>query len=286
MDNRQNQTNINWYPGHMAKTKRLLKEQIRLVDVVYEVIDSRIPHSSKVVDLENYILDKPKIIILTKYDLCDKSETEKWIEHYRLNGCEVIAVDLLHLNVKQILKKTEEIMTDINIKRQQKGMNKKRTRIAVVGIPNVGKSTLINCLIGKKSVKVGNRPGITKNLNWIRINEKIELLDTPGILWPKFEEEVAFNLASFTAIKEEILPIDQVAYYILKKLYNYYPKILEERYGISELDDDFFATLEKIGKKRGCIKKGGVVDEDRVYREIITDMKEGYIRGVTFDRYN
>ena len=280
-------TVINWYPGHMAKTKRLIKENIDKIDIVYEVVDARIPFSSKIIDIDEYIQNKSRIMILTKYDLCDKEETNKWIEYYKSKGYEVLPMDIVHSNdMKQIISKTKELMEPIIQKRKDKGMMERRTRVLVVGIPNAGKSTLINRLVGRKVVNVGNKPGVTKNLDWIRIHEDIELLDTPGILWPKFEnQEVALNLASLTAIKEEILPLDEVVYYILKTLFKYYPNILKERYGIEELSEDFIETIDEIGRKRGCMMRGGVVDEEKVYSIVLQDIKEGYIKGITFDRY-
>lgn len=278
---------INWYPGHMAKTKRLIKENIDKIDIVYEVVDARIPYSSKIVDIDEYIKNKPRIMILTKYDLCDKEETDKWIKYYKEKGYEVLPMDIVHFaDIKTILAKTKELMQPIIQKRIDKGMNERRTRALVVGIPNVGKSTLINRLVGRKVVNVGNKPGITKNLDWIRIHEDIELLDSPGILWPKFEErEVALNLASLTAIKEEILPLDEVVYYILETLNKYYPEVLKERYGIDELSEDFIEIIDEIGRRRGCMMRGGIVDEEKVFSIVMQDIKEGYIKGITFDRY-
>lgn len=285
----QNQMNINWYPGHMAKAKRLISENIDLIDVVYEVVDSRIPYSSVVQEIDNLLNNKPRIMIMTKSDLCDKTETNKWIKYYEQNGKKVILVDLEHsFDTKKIINLTEEIMLPINEKREKKGLIKRRARVLIIGIPNVGKSTLINRLVGKKAVNVGNMPGVTKDLNWIRINSDIELLDTPGILWPKLEQtKVAYNLASLTAIKEEILPLFQVVEYILKTLYKYYPKVLKERYGLDEVDEyDITNTLDIIGKRRGCLIKGGEIDYDKVYAVILNDIKNGIIKGVTFDRYD
>ena len=168
-------TSINWYPGHMAKTKRLISENINLIDVVYEVIDARMPYSSKIIDIDNYTKNKPRIMVMTKYDLCDKTETDKWIKYYESLGYKVYPADLEHAqHVNGLIKLTDEIMSDEMQKRLDKGMNARKTRVLVVGIPNAGKSTLINRLVKKKVANVGNKPGVTKDLNWIRINDEIE----------------------------------------------------------------------------------------------------------------
>lgn len=284
-DNRQNSTNINWYPGHMAKTKRIISKNLNFIDVVYEVLDARIPSSSKVKDLDDILKNKPRIIIMTKIDLCDIKETDKWVKYYEQKGFKVIKIDLeKNPNIKPILKATDEIMLEANKKRESKGLLKRKYKALVVGIPNVGKSTLINRLAGKKATNVGNKPGVTKQTTWIRISDTLELLDTPGILWPKLDEQNAYNLASLTAIKEEVLPIYDVAYYVLTMLNKYYPKILLERYKIetlSDMDTDF----EKIGKKRGCLVKGGEIDFEKVVNVILNDIKFGNIKNITFDRY-
>lgn len=277
---------ISWYPGHMAKTKREILEKLNLIDVVYEVVDARMPLSSKIVDIDELIKDKPRILVMTKYDLCDKTETDKIIKYYEELGYKVVAVDLMSgLNVKKILDYTKEIMDIENKKRESKGMKPRAARALIVGVPNSGKSTLINRLVGKKSAGVGDTPGFTKSLSWIRINKDVELLDSPGILWPKMEDqEAAHILACLSSIKEEILNPDAIAVFILRKLYELYPERLEERYGVVELDEDLIEVYDTIAKRRGALSRGGVADYDKVSNIIIRDLKNGYFGNITFDR--
>ena len=279
---------INWYPGHMAKTKREISERLNLIDVVYEVVDARMPLSSKIVDIDDLIKDKPRIMVMTKYDLCDKDETDKIIKYYESLGYKVIPVDLMSNNnsgVKKIIDVTNSLMVDVNNKRKEKGLMPRAGRVLIVGIPNAGKSTLINRLVGKKAAGVGNTPGFTKSLSWIRINKDLELLDSPGILWPKMEDqEAAHVLACLSSIKEEILNIDEIAIFVLRKLFELYPEKLEERYGITELDEDYIECYDMIAARRGALTRGGVADYDKVSNIIVRDLKNGYFGDITFDR--
>jgi ribosome biogenesis GTPase A len=276
---------INWYPGHMAKTKREIKEKIDLIDIVFEIIDARIPKSSKNIDVDSLIKNKPRVLIMTKLDLCDEFETKKWIKYYEEKGYKVIAIDLInHPNLNLIYNETSKLQNELNNKRREKGLKERRIRALILGIPNVGKSTLINRLVGRKATNVGNKPGITKQLEWIRINNELELLDTPGILWPKFEDqEVALNLAAMTAIKEEILDIEEVAIYIINTMLKLYPDNIKNRYNLTDTSD-IVIVLDQIGKKIGAIRNKET-DYDKVYTTVLKDLREGYLGKVTFDEY-
>lgn len=279
-------TSINWYPGHMEKAKREIKEKLSLIDIVYEVIDSRMPYSSKIKDIDNLIKDIPRMLIMSKYDMCDVKETDKFIKYYTDMGYTVIPTSLDNKkDVSIILNKSKELMQKINEERKKKGMKPRSIRALVIGVPNVGKSTLINKLVGKKKAPTGNKPGITKALGWIRINNDLELLDTPGILWPKIESDVeGYHLAGLSSIREEILNKEDLAIYLLRRCYELYPKELEERYGIKEISEDIIPTLDIIAKKRGALLKGGASDYDKVYLIVLRDIKEGYLGKITLDR--
>lgn len=278
---------INWFPGHMAKARREIKEKLSLIDIVYEVLDARMPISSKIIDLDELINDKKKIIVITKYDLCDKEKTDNYIKDYS-KQYPVIVLDLKNPNQKDInnlINLTNDLLKYINDTRKQKGLKPRLFRALVVGAPNVGKSTLINRISKKNSVKTGNRAGITKGISWIRVSNTIELMDTPGILYPKIEtQEIGLNLASLTSINEDILDKEEIASYIITYLYKNYKNILFDRYKINKIEEfDLETIFTLIAKNTNSYKKGNLIDLEKVYTIIINDLKEGRIRNITFD---
>ena len=287
MEQNSTKTNINWFPGHMAKTKREIKEKLSLIDIVYEVLDARMPISSKIIDLDDLVKDKKRIIIVTKYDLCDKEKTEKYLNEYR-KKYQVLVFDLKNVNQKEInnlINLTNELLKDINETRKNKGLKPRLFRALVVGAPNVGKSTLINRISRKNSVKTGNRAGVTRGISWIRVGNTIELMDTPGILYPKIENpEVGLNLASLTSINEDILNKQEIASYIVTYLYNNYKTILFERYKLeSNLEFDLEEIFLNIANSTNSFRKGNLIDLEKVYTIVINDLKEGRIKNITFD---
>ena len=279
-------TNINWYPGHMAKAKRLMKEEQELVDVVYELIDSRIPKSSKIGNIYDIIGNKPKIIIMTKKDLTDQEIALRWVKYYENLGNKVLLVDLNNdEDILRIVKLTHEFTEELQQKREAKGLKRKDIRVLVMGIPNVGKSTLINKMVGRNVAEVANRPGVTKGLVWLSTKHNITLLDTPGILEPRLEQkETALNLAAFSAIKTEILDENEVAVHILNKLNKYYPDKLKERYGIDadQTGLNFEEVYEILAKNMGAYRHQEV-DYEKVSNRIINDIRNNYIKGIVFD---
>ena len=297
-DKEYNKTNINWYPGHMAKTKRQIIEDLKLIDIVIELLDARIPMSSRNPDIAQITKNKKKIIVLNKCDLADEKENQKWISYFNTQGIPAVLTDSNSgYGIDNLIKKVEEIMKIEKEQMMVKGRTGKKIRAMILGIPNVGKSSLINRISKKSSAGVGNRPGVTKQKQWIRINEKIELLDTPGVLWPKFEsEEVALHLAFTGTIKEDILDKLEVAYCLTKFLLENYPECLYERYKITNQfiheklnqnqpeNQNIYEIMLEIGKNRGCIMSGGIVDEEKTSRMILDEFKNGKMGKITLEK--
>lgn len=281
--------------GHMFKTKKQIIEDMRLIDIVIEILDARSPISSQNPDIKQITENKKKIIILNKSDLANSVETEKWIEHFKKQGIIAISADAnLGKGVKETLKAIQYLMQSELEKAISKGIKNKNIRIMIVGIPNVGKSSFINRITNKKSAKVGNRPGITKQKQWLRISNNIELLDTPGVLWPKFEsEEVALNLSYIGAIKDELIDKTNIAYSLIKYLEKNNKKELFERYKLTEEDinsiisnDKILVIMNLIAKKRGALISGGEIDYDKVASIILNDFRTAKIGKITLEKVN
>lgn len=273
---------INWYPGHMAKTKRQILEDLKLIDVVIELLDSRIPISSRNPDIKEFTKNKKKIILLNKCDLADSKMNEKWVKVLEKEAHTILTDSNSGRGIDKVLKKIEEIMEPEQEKWKSKGLKNKTIRVMILGIPNVGKSSFINRIAKRTPTEVGNKPGVTKQKQWVRIGKNQELLDTPGVLWPKFEsQEVALNLAFTGTIKDDILDRIEISYELLKRLLNSHKSNILERYKISEEEfektmqeeNNIYALMQLIGKKRGAIVSGGQVDDEKTARIILEDFR-------------
>jgi len=280
---------INWFPGHMAKARREITEKLKLVDIVLEILDTRVPLSSANPMMREILKDKPRLILLNKANLADKRVTKEWITHFSNQGIKAIDIDLIdNYNVNKIIPACYEVLADKIAKAKEKGYSNFKIRALVVGIPNVGKSTFINTLAKRKAAVVGDKPGVTKSQTWIKINNSLELLDTPGILWPKFENEiVAHNLALCGAIKDDILPLDDVISYGLKFMQKYYSENLNNRYSVNITEDmELLEVYEVIGRKRNCLIKGNEVDYERVINMVLFDLRHNKLGAMSYDRLN
>lgn len=277
---------IQWFPGHMAKAKREIKEHIKQVDLVIELKDARIPYSSTNPMVDEIVGNKPRLILLNKSSLADPKITKEWMDYYKDNGILSLDIDSISLyNIKNIKKYAFLALKELFAQREKKGIKSKQIKALIIGIPNVGKSTLINCLAKRKAVKVGDKPGVTKSQTWIKVDEDLFLLDTPGILWPKFEDQiVGLKLAMCGSIKDEILDMEFITDEAVRYLSINYPNLLKDRYGLEELNEDPILILEAIGKKRGCILKGGVIDLDRVRTILMNELRSMKIGAMSYEK--
>lgn len=282
---------INWYPGHMKKTRELIQQNLKMIDVVVEVLDARIPISSKNPSLDDLINTKPKIVALNKYDLADEAILNKWIAYYRGQGVSAIPINSMTGDgINRLLHEIKLLTKEKREKYISQGRNLAAVRAMIVGIPNVGKSSLINKLVGKKSAKTGNRPGVTKGKQWIRIKKDLELFDTPGILWPKIDDDaVGLNLAFTGAIKDEILQIEDIGLLLIEKLMVLYPDRLEERYSVEIKENnelDRLELMEEIGRRRGCLLARNQIDYTKVARLVIDEFRKGTLGRMSLESPN
>jgi len=275
---------INWYPGHMKKTRELIQENLKMVDTVIEVIDARIPVSSRNPIINELIKGKRRIMILNKSDLSDSRQNDVWSQYFKEQGYDVLSMNCMSgAGVSLLLK----LLAAIQEKKNEGQIRKKPLRMMIVGVPNVGKSSLINRLTGKKSAKTGNKPGVTRGKQWLNLGNDMQLLDTPGILWPKFEDPKAgLNLAYCGSIKDEILDIATLALELITILQEDYPELLKDRYKLDELGELPLETMEMIAEKRGFIQSGKRIDYERTARTVIDEFRAGLIGRVTLEKCN
>ncbi|WP_295134170.1 ribosome biogenesis GTPase YlqF [Ruminococcus sp.] len=278
---------IQWFPGHMAKTRRLIASTLSLVDAVVEIVDARSPLSSRNPEMDHMTKNKPRLVLLNKSDLADEKTTQQWINYFRRNGSEALAVDCKSgKGLKSILPALKStVLKELMDKREKNGMKGAAIRLMIVGIPNVGKSSLINKLAGSKRAKVEDRPGVTRTKQWVKLDNNTELLDMPGVLWPKFEDQsVAVRLAFTGAISDDILDIETLAMKLLSYLAENYPNSLTERYKIELSDEETgLDLLEKVGKKRGMMISGGEINTERAAITVLDEFRSGKLGRITLE---
>lgn len=274
--------NINWYPGHMKKTRELIQENLKLVDAVIEVIDARIPISSRNPIIDQLVKSKPRIIVLNKSDLADSSVSGEWERYFQGNGNTALSMNCMSgAGVKNMFRLLENMAAEKNRERSLQ----KPFRLMIAGVPNVGKSSLINRMTGKKSAKTGDRPGVTRGKQWLKLQNNMQLLDTPGILWPKFEDPKAgMNLAFCGSIKDEILDVPTLGMELIGVLAAEYPKLLKERYKLDEIDEMSLENMENMAVKRGCILPGKRIDYERIGRLVLDEFRSGKIGRITLEK--
>ncbi|CDA90529.1 ribosome biogenesis GTPase A [Firmicutes bacterium CAG:238] len=274
--------NINWYPGHMKKTRELIAENLKMVDIVIEVIDARIPVSSRNPIIDELVKTKKRIIILNKSDLSDGKANAQWSDYFKKQGSMVLAMNCMSGGgVNQLYK----ILNRLQDEKNEGQIRKKPLRMMIVGVPNVGKSSLINRMTGKKSAKTGDRPGVTKGKQWLGLENGMQLLDTPGILWPKFEDpEAGLNLAFCGSIKDEILDVATLALELIKVLQRDYPQLLKDRYKLDEIEEDALTNMENIALKRGFILPGRRIDYERCAKTVLDEFRSGKIGNITLEQ--
>ncbi|NOV03190.1 ribosome biogenesis GTPase YlqF [Paenibacillus planticolens] len=283
---------IQWFPGHMTKARRQIEDKLKLIDVVIELLDARVPLSSRNPMVDEILKGKPRLVLLNKNDLADPQVTSQWVKYFADLGLPALPIDAATgTATKEILPRVKQLWAHKIERQLSKGINPRAVRALIVGIPNVGKSTLINQLAGKKIAATGDKPGVTKGQQWIKVGTEMDLLDTPGILWPKFEDQmVGQRLAATGAIKEELLHLDEIALFIVRYMVQHYGAALQERFGITELPEDMdnvhevVKVMEAIGRKRGAIVSGGKVDLDKASLIIIRDLRAGKMGRISLEK--
>ena len=282
---------IQWFPGHMTRARRQMEQKLKQIDVVFELLDARIPLSSRNPMLDDLLQQKPRVILLNKADLADPRVTEQWVYAFKKQAIRALPIHAsTGIGVKQIVTQASYLLKEKREKQLDKGMKLRSFRALIVGIPNVGKSTLINRLVGKRVAAIGDRPGITKGQQWIKVGTEMELLDTPGILWPKFEDQhVGYRLAVTGAIREEVIDVEEIAVFAMEYMTYHYVSVLQNRYPFLECTkksyepDDLFQMIARIGAKHGCMMSGGKVDTEKAAHFFLRELRSGKLGRLSFE---